>query len=395
MDFLDASKPYPYCPGCSHGLVLDALGAALKRLAPDPRRLAVVTDIGCVGLADPYLMSNTFHGLHGRSITYAEGIKLARPEMTVVVLIGDGGIGIGGNHLLHAARRNIGISVLVFDNFNFGMTGGEHSVTTPHDGKTTTTPGGNAEQPLDICAVAAAAGATFVARATSFDEKLDELLADAIAHPGFAIIDIHELCTAYYMRLNGLKKKELIERAGRTGVLKRETRPEFAAALKAAAAPPAEGVEPIAVDFAHSLKRRFGIVVAGSAGMRVRSSVRALGRAAVRSGLFVSQTDDYPITVMTGHSVSELVFSPEPIDDPRCDPVDALIVLSDDGLRRIGDLPSRLTPDAVLYVAEGVTGRIDSPARREALTAKGSTLARDAVRTFLKGAGIFPFEALA
>ncbi len=123
--------PYPFCPGCGHGPILDHLNKALVKAAIDPAKVVLVSDIGCSGLSDQYFATHAFHGLHGRSLTYATGIKLARPELTVIVVIGDGGTGIGGTHLLQAARRNIGITVLVFDNFNFGMTGGQHSTTTP------------------------------------------------------------------------------------------------------------------------------------------------------------------------------------------------------------------------------------------------------------------------
>ena len=102
--------------------------------------MVIVSDIGCAGLSDQYFSTSAFHGLHGRSITYATGIKLARPELTVIVIMGDGGTGIGGAHLINAARRNVGITVLVFNNLNFGMTGGQHSTTTPEGAITATTP---------------------------------------------------------------------------------------------------------------------------------------------------------------------------------------------------------------------------------------------------------------
>ncbi len=133
-------RPYPFCPGCGHGPILDALNAALVARDADPARVVIVSDIGCSGLSDQYFDTSAFHGLHGRSITYASGIKLARPDLDVVVVMGDGGTGIGGAHLLSAARRNIGMTVLVFNNLNFGMTGGQHSATTPEGGLTPTTP---------------------------------------------------------------------------------------------------------------------------------------------------------------------------------------------------------------------------------------------------------------
>ena len=141
--YLDpATVPFPFCPGCGHTTVLNRLNEALVGLQRDPTRIVVVTDIGCSGLSDRHVVTHAFHGLHGRAITYASGLRLADPELTVVVLMGDGGCGIGGAHLLAAARRNIGIAVLVLNNMNFGMTGGQHSVTTPDGAITATTPGG-------------------------------------------------------------------------------------------------------------------------------------------------------------------------------------------------------------------------------------------------------------
>ncbi len=229
-------KDYPFCPGCGHGLILNQLNAALLKLGLDPKRTVIVTDIGCQGLGDQYFTTHAFHGLHGRSIAYASGIKLADPDLKVIVIMGDGGTGIGGAHLLNAARRNIGLTVLVFNNFNFGMTGGEHSVTTPPGGVTATTRAGNVERPLDVCATVAVNGAGFVWRGTAFDRDLAEVIAEAVRSESFALLDIWELCTAYYVPNNEFSRKSL--EATRTalgmaaGVLRRETRPEYARALR-------------------------------------------------------------------------------------------------------------------------------------------------------------------
>ena len=205
----EARLPYFYCPGCGHGRIIDALNAALIKLELDPREIVIVTDIGCVGLSDKYFVTNTLHGLHGRSLTYATGVKLANPDLKVIVLIGDGGCGIGGGHLLNAARRNIGLTTLVFNNLNYGMTGGQHSVTTAPDGYTSTTPYGQLEHPLDICGTVAINGASFVARTTTFDKSLDDLIAEAIQNDGFSLVDIWELCTAYYVPNNKFSKQAL------------------------------------------------------------------------------------------------------------------------------------------------------------------------------------------
>jgi 2-oxoglutarate ferredoxin oxidoreductase subunit beta len=163
-------------------------------------------------------VTSAFHGLHGRSITYACGLKLARPELTVITLMGDGGCGIGGTHLLNVARRNIGITLIVGNNFNYGMTGGQHSVTTPTGGITSTTPWGNVEGPMDLCSTAIAAGASWVRRVTTFDKDLPDQIAAAIQQPGFAMLDVWELCSAYYMERNKLGKKELLALADEYGL---------------------------------------------------------------------------------------------------------------------------------------------------------------------------------
>jgi len=194
--------PYPFCPGCGHGPILDRLNEAMVKLDLDPARIVIVSDIGCSGLSDQYFVTSAFHGLHGRSTTYATGIKLAKPDLDVVVIMGDGGTGIGGTHLISAARRNIGITVIVMNNLNFGMTGGQHSTTTPEGGVTSTTPFGNLEHPLDICATVGVNGAAYVYRGSSFDGDLADRFAAAMTTPGFALLDIWDLCTAYYVRSN-------------------------------------------------------------------------------------------------------------------------------------------------------------------------------------------------
>jgi pyruvate/2-oxoacid:ferredoxin oxidoreductase beta subunit/Pyruvate/2-oxoacid:ferredoxin oxidoreductase gamma subunit len=336
--------PYPFCPGCGHASILDHLNKALVELQLDPTQVVIVSDIGCVGLSDQYFHTNAFHGLHGRSITYAAGIKLARPELTVIVVMGDGGTGIGGTHLLSAARRNIGITVLVFNNFNFGMTGGQHSTTTPAGAVTTTTPEGNLEHPLDICGTVAANGASFVFRGTSFDKDLTGRIAEGIRHEGFSVLDIWELCTAYYVPQNRLNRKSLVEMLERlefrTGILQRRDVPEYAAAYRAAHAEvlgrgqPTLAPEPIESSTHATRDSRFRLVVAGSAGCKVGSAVRMAARAAIASGLWAAQRNDYPVTVQSGHAISQLILSPDEIQYPGITKPDALIILSRDGHKK-------------------------------------------------------------
>lgn len=336
--------PYPFCPGCGHGPILDHLNAALVKLALDPRRVVIVTDIGCSGLSDQYFRTSAFHGLHGRSVTYATGIKLARPDLKVIVVMGDGGTGIGGAHLLSAARRNVGITVLVFNNFNFGMTGGQHSTTTPTGALTSTTPGGNLERPLDVCATVAANGAGYVWRGTSFDKDLADRIADAVDAECFALLDVWELCTAYFVPSNHATRKTLattLEDLGmKAGLLHRAQHAEYTAAYREQSAKargvPVAGPRTIEPRFRSELDRPFRPVIAGSAGGKVRSAARLLAEAAMLANLWAAQRDDYPITVKTGHSLSELVFAPEEILDTGIARPDALLLVSAEGLAKSG-----------------------------------------------------------
>ena len=351
----------PFCPGCGHTLILRHLDAALLKLQLDPTQVVLVSDIGCVGLSDQYFVTNAFHGLHGRSAAYATGIKLANPDLHVIALMGDGGMGIGGTHVLNAARRNIGVTVLVFNNFNFGMTGGEHSVTTPEGYVTASTRAGNPEQPLDICATVAANGAGYVYRGTSFDKDLPDRMADAIAYEGFALLDIWELCTAYFSAYNDFGRKEMlamIEALGmETGLIQRRPPAEYARRLRAMgerlsgqAVMPVHGIDP---QFQNRLQSEFHLVIAGSAGAKVRSAAKATGYAAVLSGLWATQRDDYPTTVKSGHSVSELIFSPKEIRYTGIVRPDALILLSQDGLNKVRGHLARMTErDALITTPE-------------------------------------------
>ncbi|MCP4765169.1 MAG: 2-oxoglutarate synthase [Gammaproteobacteria bacterium] len=357
----DALGPLPFCPGCGHDPLLKALDKALVKLQLDPKKTVIVTDIGCIGLADRYFTTHGFHGLHGRSITYACGLKLARPELTVIVLKGDGGCGIGGTHLLNVARRNIDITLLVANNFNYGMTGGQHSVSTPFSGITATTPMGNFEGAMDLCGTAVAAGAAWAYRGTSFDKDLPDRIEEGITQPGFSMLDIWEMCTAYYMPHNQLKKKDLVdimERSNFTyGLVANNPRPEYGAQYRATYGPTAaaEHKQPaIEPKFGNNVNRQTSIVVAGSAGQKIISAAGLMARASMYSGLTVTQKDDYPITVMTGHSISEIIVSPERIDYTAIEIPDYFILISKDGLMksrsRIEQLPSTCT----LYVEQSL-----------------------------------------
>ena len=186
---LRKNKKFPtiWCSGCGIGVVMGALIRAIDHLGLDNDHVALVAGIGCTARMPVYMDFNTLHTTHGRALAFATGLKIARPDMKVIAIMGDGdALAIGGNHFIHAARRNLGITALVVNNAIYGMTGGQYSPTTPLGGRATTAPYGNVEPPFPICDLAIAAGATYVARSTVYHAlELDKYLAEAIAKDWF------------------------------------------------------------------------------------------------------------------------------------------------------------------------------------------------------------------
>lgn len=207
-DYLIKEKmPLFWCGGCGNGNVLGAMVRAFAELQLDRRNVVAVTGIGCWGKADDYINTNAFHGTHGRALAFATGIKLANPELKVLALMGDGdGATIGGNHLIHAARRNVDITAIVVNNLNYGMTGGQYSGTTPEESFTTTSPYGHVEQGFDLCRLVESAGASYVARGTVYGiVQLQKMIVEAINKKGFSFVEVISPCPTHFGRLNGMK----------------------------------------------------------------------------------------------------------------------------------------------------------------------------------------------
>ncbi len=198
--------PFIFCPGCSIGTIIGMVARAMKELNLDLTKTVVVSGIGCTGRASGYFNACAFHTTHGRAIPFATGVKLANPELNVIVISGDGDLAsIGGNHLIHAARRNIDITVIAINNFNYGMTGGQYGPTTPLKSRTQTSPYGTIEQPFNLSKLAASAGATYVARWTPLDVfKGVKSIKKAILHKGFSFIEFVGICPTAYGRYNRL-----------------------------------------------------------------------------------------------------------------------------------------------------------------------------------------------
>ena len=196
--------PHIWCSGCGLGIVLNAFLHAIEELNIDLDKLAVVSGIGCTGRIAGYINTDSYHTTHGRAIPFATGLKLANPEMKVVVISGDGDLfAIGGNHFIHAARRNIDITVIGVNNYNYGMTGGQLGPTTPLGARTTTSPYGNIEHPFNLCHVAHAAGAVYVARWTVLHAiRLKNSIKEALNKRGFSFIEVIAACPTTYGRRN-------------------------------------------------------------------------------------------------------------------------------------------------------------------------------------------------
>ena len=410
--YLSPDAQLPFCRGCGHSLVVRHLSNALARLQMPPRFVVLTTDIGCVGLSDslfPYL--HTVHTTHGRSTAFATGMALAEAVLEPsglkpVVLIGDGGAMIGLLHLVHAAQLNVDVTVLLHNNFLFGMTGGQHSATTPLDFVTVTTPTGNFTPPLDYLSVLRSAHAGFLARQYATDRDLDGVIVDALIHPGFAAVEVVELCPAYGSRgndLTGKKLKELTERQGldvgrlepppvRAGFA--ELYRQHALVQRSAIAQQEEAASVAQA----GLREELRLVVAGSAGERVQSSARLLCRAALAAGLYATQKNDNPVTIGTGHSVSEVCISPRPIEYTGMENPDVVIVVSSDGRNFLetNGIFSRCGENTQLIVDDSLgtplaKGALIRPPLRKEFGPKGAALA--AVGGWLAESGWFPEEA--
>jgi 2-oxoglutarate ferredoxin oxidoreductase subunit beta len=196
--------PHIWCPGCGLGTALSCFASALMRSGLDLDDVAVVSGIGCTGRVAGYLRLDGFHTTHGRAIPFATGLKLANDALKVIVFSGDGDlIAIGGNHFIHAARRNMDLTVICVNNFNYGMTGGQVGPTTPTHARTSTSPRGNLDHPFNVPNLAAAAGATYVARWTVLHaRRLEKSIHKALLKQGFSVVEVISPCPTLYGRFN-------------------------------------------------------------------------------------------------------------------------------------------------------------------------------------------------
>ncbi|UCD89107.1 MAG: 2-oxoglutarate synthase [Desulfobacterales bacterium] len=351
---LNTSRPPVFCPGCSHERITRSLDKAFQNMKLSGGQIAVVTDIGCSGLFDTFFHTHAFHGLHGRALTYAAGIKMAQPGLNVIVTMGDGGLGIGGAHILAACRRNLNLTLLILDNFNFGMTGGQFSATTPSEAHVGSGFLNQLERPMDVCQVAISAGAAYVTRCSGYSKHLTEEIEAAIRFNGFSLIDIWGICPGRYTKQNRLTPQMITEMLSKlpsiTGPVANNSRKEYNEHYRELSA----GLEPVlppkkvAVKFRPPEPGRQEVVILGSAGQRIITAGEILCIAGLTAGLRTTQKNDYNITVLRGHSISELILSPEKIGFTGIESSSVIIALSQEGVDRRKGLFGRLDDHALI-----------------------------------------------
>lgn len=319
-------KNSPYCPGCGHQNVTLNLAKAINSLGIDPHDVIVVSDIGCCGLIDPALASHTVHGLHGRATALASGISLAidNPNKKIIAVQGDGGATIGIAHLLEASRRNFNLTLIINNNQIYGMTGGQlsglSSENFQHDKANMNDP----VQPFNIIELAKTAGASYGCQVIGKGDFTD-YLKEAISTNGFSVVEILEVCPSY-----GYQKYSDIENLGYTNhKFINERKPFKLNRNEVKSLIDFDSYSEI--KFNSNLKKPLQVILAGSAGEGVQSAAELFAKAAIKCNLNVTKKGDYPITVGTGFSVSELILSPDEIHYTGIDTADVLIAISQTG----------------------------------------------------------------
>lgn len=316
----------PFCPGCGHGIIVKSISKSLEDIGYQPNDVVIVTDIGCAGLVDPLFNTHTVHGLHGRAPALGVGVAMGlnNKNKKVIVIQGDGGATIGLQHILEAARRNINLTLIVFNNLLYGMTGGQISGLSTDKFKSDRDlePG---IPPFDIVRLAHEAGAVSSARVVS-PRNFNEYLKKALEAPGFSLIEMASMCTSYAVS----KLKELEEYSEEENALTNRRAPvEAEFRMTSSLFDRLPGIPQM---FGSKINKRLGVVLAGSAGGGVQSAAMLLAKAGTLSGLHSTMKGEYPVTVGTGFSIAEVILSTEPVHYTGLNNPDVLIIVSEDGL---------------------------------------------------------------
>ena len=381
--------PHTMCPGCGGGTVLNAFATAVDDLSIPREDLLLVSGIGCSAwIPSPNFDADTLHTTHGRAIAFATGAAVSNPDRETVVISGDGDLaGIGGNHLLHAARRNVDLTVVLVNNFTYGMTGGQVAPTTRHGATTTTSPYGNPEDEMDVAAVAAEAGATYVSReATSRPRRLVAELETALQTDGFSLVEVVSQCPTVYGRRNEMASApemlEWFDEAIQSGDLevgpvvdRRGERPTYDESLAEISATAIEGHRPTDRPDAAAGGDRdsLNLRIAGVGGQGIVLAGTILGQAAAWAGRNVFKTEEYSSRARGGPANADLIVADDEIHEAKIPEGagDVLVALTDEALADHRDV---LGTDGTVYVdADGVS---DPP--EDAIAVPFADIAREA-----------------
>jgi 2-oxoglutarate/2-oxoacid ferredoxin oxidoreductase subunit beta len=387
----------PFCKGCGHDLIAKNTTRALEMAGYKPLDVIIVTDIGCHGIIDKCLTTHTVHGLHGRSVALGAGITfgLENPDLKVIVFIGDGGSTIGLQHILEAARLNLNMTVVVHNNFLYGMTGGQTSGLTPQGFRTTTSAEGNPFSGYDICALTHSSGAAYASRIMGVGDISGDL-SKAFSVKGFSLIEVMEICPSYGVKLNPKRKlSEIIESNGKPLGSWTNERMPFMLEATGKTVDLMKHVKPIEKKYDHRLTKRMSLVISGSAGEGVQLAANLLVKAAIMAGCHATQKGSYPVTVGVGFSTAEVNLSPDDIHFHGIGVPDVAIVTSADGLghsrKRIESMKSGLLViDQSLQIPSTATDVMQFDFRQ--IGARTACLL--AIFVWVKQSGVFPLAAL-
>ncbi len=385
-------KKFPFCPGCGHGVAIRQLSKVLQNAGFKPEDLVIVSDIGCSGLIDPLFATHTIHGLHGRSPALGLGVAMGlqdNPGKKVITFIGDGGATIGLQHILEAARRNVDMTLILLNNLVYGMTGGQISGLSTKKYKEII----DFEKdvpPFDIVKLAHASGARYAARVNS-PKQIGTYLKKAVETEGFSVVEIASLCTSYAFKklpefLEVLEPEEEYENDRKpTRIRPREVRPLFDAEK-----------DKLTTDYPSYLKKRTGVIIAGSAGGGAQSVGKFLATAGIKAGLNTTMKGEYPITVGTGFSVSEVILDKDEIHYTGLSDPDFAVIVTEDGLNKV---KGRLTENTKVYLDSSLQEKFDVPVKEVVVKPYGKLVnakskALLGLVDLLKNEKIIPLEAL-
>ena len=330
--------------------------------------VVIVSDIGCSGLFDTFFNTHALHGLHGRALTYAVGVKMARPDLKVIVTMGDGGLGIGGAHFINTIRKNIDLTLLVLNNFNYGMTGGQASSTSPENAVLGSGFLNKVDNPIDPCLLAKGAGGQYIDRLSCYQNDLSTQLENAIKFNGFSMLDIMGICTGRYTKGNKILPKDidaLIEKMPKfdgessigtnQGEVKEYTERYFVESEKHKKAGLSQIIDKVVPkNFENLFSGRKEIILLGGAGQRIITAGELLALAGMTSGLYATQKSDYPITVLRGHSITEVVLQDREVNFSGIENPDIIIAISEQGVNRRKDLFKKLSEKTLVIKAKDI-----------------------------------------